>query len=126
MVKRADPAALADRTPNASPGPRGLHDPEDRIACKKKHLPGDEPASLAPAPKAGLLPTGLSRALVIGSVVLALAGMTVGLFGDRYALIPAQRSENAVVYRIDRLTGSVAFCSAAACVALPEKSDLAN
>lgn len=87
---------------------------------------GDEPASLAPAPKAGLLPTGLSRALVIGSVVLALAGVAVGLFGDRYALIPAQRSENAVVYRIDRLTGSVAFCSAAACVALPEKSDLAN
>lgn len=100
--------------PATAPTPRG------------KEPDGDETAS-APVPqKAGLLPTGLSRAMVIGSILLVLAALAIGLFGDRYTLIAASRSENALAYRLDRLTGQVSFCSPAACVALAEKNESAK
>ena len=82
----------------------------------------DAIAAIAP-PKAGLLPTGLSRAMVIGSTLVVLTGGAVGLFADRYTVISAMRSENAIVYRLDRMTGRVSFCSPAACVPIPEKAE---
>lgn len=92
-------------------------------APRVKEADTDETAH-PPAPqKAGLLPTGLSRAMVIGSILLVSAALAIGLFGDRYTLIAASRSENALAYRLDRLTGQVSFCSPASCVALADKSE---
>ena len=91
--------------------------------AKGGELDGDDAVAAPVAPKSGLLPTGLSRAMVIGSVLVVLTGGAVGLFGDRFTLVSAVRSENAVVYRLDRMTGRVSFCSPAACVPVQEKSD---
>ncbi len=94
--------------------------------AKGKDTDGDEPVA-APAPvKVGFLPTGLSRAMVIGSLLLVSAVIAVGLFGDRYTLVSALRSENAVIYRLDRLTGQISFCSPVACVPVAEKAPTAN
>ena len=94
--------------------------------AKGKEPDNDEAVAPTPPPKAGLLPTGLSRAMVIGSILVVLTGGAVGLFGNRYMLIPAVRSENAIVYRLDRMTGRVSFCSPAACVEVSEKAESAN
>jgi len=92
-------------------------------AVKGKEPDADEAAPPPAPPKPGLLPTGLSRAMVIGALLLFSAIVGVGLFGGRYALISALRTENAIVYRIDRMTGRVSFCSPAACMPVPEKAD---
>ena len=102
-----------------------------------------EPAKPAPAPKrakpvddeddaggksspsssrGGVLPTGLSRAIVIGAVLLSGATVAGTLLPHRYALVPAPRSDNALVYRIDALTGRVSLCSATQCQPVTEKN----
>lgn len=77
----------------------------------------DDDAALVPRPplKQKTLPTGLSRAIVIGTVIFALAYSAVGLLSDRYALSPVPNSVNSFVFRIDKLTGHVHFCSAQGC-----------
>jgi len=100
--------------PASAPAPRGREPDMDETAK-------------APAQQsAGLLPTGLSRAMVIGSILLVSAALAIGLFGDRYTLIAASRSENALAYRLDRVTGKVSFCSPASCVAVAEKGETAK
>jgi len=91
-----------------------------------KEPEGEEGVAAPTPPKTGILPTGLSRAMVIGSFLLVSAVVGVGLFGDRYTIISAVRTENAIVYRIDRMTGRVSFCSPAACVPIAEKSEMIN
>lgn len=86
----------------------------------KSDLDDDDDAPKLPAPKAGLLPTGLSRAIVIGSLILGML-VTSLVFSHRFELVAAQRGENAFVYRIDTLTGHVSFCSSVACVPVSEK-----
>jgi len=90
--------------------------------AKGKDADADEALVPPPPPKVGLLPTGLSRAMVIGSVLVVITGGAVGLLGNRYSIISAVRSENAIVYRIDKLTGSVSFCSPAVCTTIPDVS----
>ena len=82
---------------------------------------GEPPMADAPKPKSGLLPTGLSRAIVLGSLVIGLVGLTSFLFGHRYNLVAAQRGDNALMYRIDTLTGRVSLCSATSCMPVAEK-----
>lgn len=86
----------------------------------------DDPASTPAAQKAGLLPTGLSRAIVIGSTIFLVGAIVIGLLGDRYSLIASTRTENAFAFRIDHLTGRVSFCSPASCLALPDKIESAK
>ncbi len=83
----------------------------------------DEPKAEMPPPKTGFLPTGLSRAIVLGSVILGAVVLTPLLIGHRYELVTVPRSENALAYRIDSLTGRVSLCSAAACVPIAEKEN---
>ncbi len=61
------------------------------------------------------LPTGLSRAIVIASLVFAVVYGSVELLRDRYAISPVPNSPNSFVYRIDRLTGSLHFCGTQQC-----------
>lgn len=106
--------------PNESAKPAGAPAPRSKE-------PDIEETANAPAQqRTGLLPTGLSRAMVIGSILLVAAALAIGLFGDRYTLIAASRSENALAYRLDRVTGKVSFCSPASCVPLAEKSEAAK
>lgn len=101
--------------------------PKPALVVPPGKEPDDDTAVAVPPPvKTGLLPTGLSRAMVIGSVLLVSAVVGVGLFGDRYTLVAAQRSENAVVYRLDRMTGQISFCTPVACVPVADKTAAAN
>jgi hypothetical protein len=59
----------------------------------------------------------LARAIVIAALILGGAAVVRGTFGtDRYDLVPAPGGS---VYRLDRLTGAVAFCTPMACRQLP-------
>lgn len=59
----------------------------------------------------------LSRAMVIAALIIGGAFVVRGMFGtDRYDLVPAAAG---AVYRIDRLTGSVAVCTPMLCKVLP-------
>lgn len=100
------------------------------MSAESKLLPMKRPAkpeaeaetkAEMPPPKAGFLPTGLSRAIVLGSLILSLIVLTPLLLGHRYELVAANRSENALVYRIDTLTGRVSLCSATQCLPVSEK-----
>jgi hypothetical protein len=59
----------------------------------------------------------LARAIVIAALVLGGALVVRGTFGtDRYDLVPAPGGS---VYRLDRLTGAVTFCTPLVCRPLP-------
>ncbi len=65
------------------------------------------------------LATALSRAIVISTMVAAIAFTASTVFSaryNRYALIQAPNTSNNFVYRLDRLTGSVQFCGQQQCV----------
>ncbi len=81
----------------------------------------EEPKAESPPPKAGILPTGLSRAIVLGSAILGLVVLTPLLLGHRYELVAAARGDNALMYRIDTLTGRVSLCSATSCMPVAER-----
>jgi hypothetical protein len=87
------------------------------IVKKGKGSDGDDDgaASGEAPPKQKLLPTGLSRAIVIASIFASLVVALSGLFANRFELVPAPNSTNGFMYRIDRLTGDVQFCSPAGC-----------
>lgn len=77
---------------------------------------GDEAGARPIALKQKTLATALSRAIVISTLIGGLALTASTLFSARYALIPAPNTNNNFVYRLDRLTGGVQFCSAQQCV----------
>lgn len=59
----------------------------------------------------------LARSIVIAAILLGGALVVRGTFGtDRFELTQAV---GGAVYRLDRLTGAVVFCSPAACRQLP-------
>jgi hypothetical protein len=59
----------------------------------------------------------LARAIVIAAALLGGALVVRGTFGtDRFDLVPAGGGS---VYRLDRLTGSVFFCTPMLCRPLP-------
>jgi hypothetical protein len=96
----------------------------ESVVEKRGNRSEDESESLhPPTPKTSFLPTGLSRSIVIGAILLFTSTGTVGLFANRYALVPLTGSGNNFIYRVDRLTGSVAFCSPAKCSTLPMQLD---
>ena len=88
-----------------------------------KPEPEDDTATDAPPPKSGILPTGLSRAIVLGSVILGLVVLTPLLLGHRYELVAVARGDNAMMYRIDTLTGHVSMCTATSCMPVAEKEN---
>ncbi len=81
----------------------------------------DDAKTEMPPPKAAFLPTGLSRAIVLGSAIMSFVGLAPLVLGHRYELVAAARSENSLVYRIDTLTGRVSLCSATQCLMVAEK-----
>lgn len=96
-------------------------------ASSKAAIPKQDPKSEPeddvqppPAPKTGLLPTGLSRAIVIATTMVCLVAAPF-FFAKRYELVAAPRNENAMVFRLDTLTGAVSLCSAAQCTPVSEK-----
>ncbi len=95
--------------------------PQPTVKKPSKPSAEDDEAKPAAPARAGLLPTGLSRAIVISAVVLAAVILAGTLLPRRYALVPAARSENALVFRIDTLTGHVSLCSTAQCQPVAEK-----
>ena len=89
-------------------------------AAKRSRLDEDEAAETsAAAPKQKMLPTGLSRAIVVSTliftVIFTAAFVSVELMRDRYGISPVPNSANIFVYQIDRLTGSLQFCGSQQC-----------
>lgn len=59
----------------------------------------------------------LPRAVVIAAIILGGAFIVRGLYPtDRFSMVAAQGGG---AYRVDRLTGTVLFCDAVICRALP-------
>jgi hypothetical protein len=57
--------------------------------------------------------TELARAIVIAAIVIGGALVVRGMFGtDRYEL---QAVPGGAVYRLDRLTGAMSYCTPVAC-----------
>jgi anti-sigma-K factor RskA len=62
--------------------------------------------------------------VVISTAFVAIIAIASAiLFSNRYQLIAAARTENAVVYRIDRLTGQVSLCWPRSCERVAEKKE---
>jgi hypothetical protein len=62
----------------------------------------------------------LPRAIIIAAIILGGAAIVRGLYpADRFTMVAAQGGG---AFRVDRLTGSVLFCDAVLCRALPTAS----
>lgn len=92
-----------------------------------KKPPGDDggddtkPKKIIPKP----VPSSgrhIGRGLIVTAVVIAAAWVMAVRLGDRYQLVPVQTQDNTFMYRIDRLSGQVHFCTTQQCVELPVKS----
>lgn len=80
----------------------------------------DQPLVPAVAPKPSILPTGLSRAIVLMSIIGAVAliiatWMAAGLLQNRYSMVAGQNPDSSVIFRLDERTGVVSVCSTASC-----------
>ena len=103
--------ANAKDAPKPAPPPKKLRPEED--ADEKAGGEGASPL------KQKFLPTGLSRAVVLAAVIASLAVLGANLFGNRFELSPAPNSTNGFMYRIDKLTGGVQFCTPQGCGEIP-------
>jgi hypothetical protein len=102
----------ADPPKDAKPAP-----PPPRRSMKSD----DDDAKPTPPPRSGLLPTGLSRAIVIATLFGSAVYLLPEFLAHRYSLASIPRTENALVYRLDTLTGKVSICSTTQCMPLTEK-----
>lgn len=108
-------AAPEDSKPAAKPNP---------APPKKKPLDDDEDEDVKPAGpalKQKMLPTGLSRAIVIAAILATISIVIGNLYSGRYELVPAPNSTNGFMYKIDKLTGAVQFCAPAQCTDIPTR-----
>lgn len=75
----------------------------------------DGPAGPASALKQKMLPTGLSRAIVIATIIGSVIVGASSLLKDRYSVLAVPNSPNGGIYRLDRMTGSLKYCGTTAC-----------
>ncbi len=111
----AAPDAAKDSTKSAAPQ-----------AMAKNNRPGgdddDDSTSTSSVPlKQKFLPTGLSRAIVLATVIGSFTMLAVSLFGARYELVPAPNSTNGFMHHIDHLSGAVQFCGPQGCSDVPSQ-----
>ncbi len=96
--------------------PKGAAPGKTPAPVKKPRLDDDDAAAApASAKKEKTLPTGLSRAIVIATLIFSVAFAAVELLRDRYGIAPVPNSPNSMAYRIDRLTGALQLCGAQQC-----------
>ena len=77
----------------------------------------DEVVETVPAEKAGFFTPSRRFGIVIATALVAVtAAVLTGLLANSYELIAAARTENAIIYRIDRLTGQVSLCWPSGCL----------
>ena len=78
----------------------------------------DEADGPAPGPvvlKQKTLPTGLSRAIVIATIIGSVLVGAASLLKDRYSVLAVPNSPNGGIYRLDRMTGALKYCGTTAC-----------
>jgi hypothetical protein len=95
----------------AKAGPKPERDEDD----------GHQPL-VPPTPKFNMLPTGLSRAIVISALLAVSAAFMVAFVSGRYALTAPAATDTATVFRIDRLRGEVSVCTTLGCKVLEERA----
>jgi len=76
---------------------------------------GDEKSAESGTQKQKFLPTGLSRAIVLATIIGTIIIAAANVFIDRYDLVAAPASPNGFMYRIDHLTGGIKFCGPQGC-----------
>ncbi|TAL00945.1 MAG: hypothetical protein EPO08_12020 [Rhodospirillaceae bacterium] len=104
----------------AAPEPEKPEAPA-RKPTKSKLDDEEDGTASTPQLRQKMLPTGLSRAIVIAAFIWGAVMLVNGLLPNRYDLIPAPNTQNSFMYRLDRLTGRVHFCGAQQCVEVPMK-----
>lgn len=86
---------------------------------KKGAKPSDDEGDDAPAPapvlKQKMLPTGLSRSIVIATLIGSVIVGAASLLKDRYSVLAVPNSPNGGIYRLDRMTGALKYCGTTAC-----------
>lgn len=81
----------------------------------RSHDEDGEGSGAPVALKQKMLPTGLSRAIVIATIVGAVIVGAASLLKDRYSILAVPNSPNGGIYRLDRMTGALKYCGATAC-----------
>jgi len=103
--------------------PEDAKAPPKPAPAPKKPAPSDDEEDdgkhTIAAPKQKMLPTGLSRAIVIASILISLTVAAVTLLDGRYQLAASPNSTNGFMYRIDTLTGAVHYCAPVRCTEIP-------
>ena len=95
--------------------------PKTMPTARKNTLDDDEGKTLTGLQlKQKFLPTGLSRAIVLATVIASFAMIAGTLFAGRYDLVPAPNSANSFMYRLDKLTGRIQFCGPQGCSDIPQ------
>ncbi|MEQ8734584.1 MAG: hypothetical protein RIC29_06650 [Rhodospirillaceae bacterium] len=97
-----------------------MSDVKTKIIPPRPKVPEDEEPLMAKMPKktglmGRLLPTGLSRAVVISTLILSATLWTQNLYSARYDLVASGKSETTFMYRLDRWTGIVSLCTTQSC-----------
>ena len=75
----------------------------------------DDAAAPPPVLKQKMLPTGLSRAIVIATIIGSVIIGATSLLKDRYSVLAVPNSPNGGIYRLDRITGALKYCGTTAC-----------
>jgi len=64
--------------------------------------------------------TALSRSIFISALLVASVYLTTSFIVDRYTLASVPNSANIVVFKLDRLTGTLQFCTSLECQKIRE------
>lgn len=75
-----------------------------------------------PKPTKPAAPASLARAVIVAAALISVSYAAVRTLTDRYLLVAPAQSGNAFIYRIDRLTGGVAFCTQNSCTPVGTRS----
>jgi hypothetical protein len=65
----------------------------------------------------------MAPAIITSVMLISLTYGAVSLLTDRYALVPPAQSENAFIYRLDRVTGKVSFCTQNSCTVIVNRAE---
>jgi len=107
-----------DNTKSAIPLPVANKAAKSKIDDDAENLP-----LVPPTAKPGFFPTGLSRAIVVGALIMFSAMLAANFIDDRYSIIATNNTENTIVFRLDKLSGTVSLCTSLGCKKLDERTE---
>lgn len=104
--------------PSLSTAPKSK--PSARSAQVESGGSEEELSQSSPPQREKYFSTGLSRSIFMSAVLAASVYLITSVIVDRYTLGSVPNSANIVVYKLDRLTGTLQFCTSVECQRLRE------